>query len=72
MADATIRPCPHCAHDRCELHELQDEPEDAWVVWCEECGSRGPVDATPEIAVMKWSLRYGHEAPTHVLDEWKH
>jgi len=69
---AEIRPCPHCAHDRCELHELQDQPDDAWAVWCEECGSRGPVDAAPDIAVTKWNMRYGHETPTHVLDEWKH
>jgi len=56
MDIALHRPCPHCAHDRCELHELQDQPGVAWAVRCEECGA---VNATSHIAAMKWNLRYG-------------
>ncbi len=36
-----IRDCPHCAHDRCELVELHDQPGEAYAVHCAECGGRG-------------------------------
>jgi hypothetical protein len=52
-----IRDCPHCAHDRCELIELHDQPGDAYAVHCAECGARGPVDPMPEFAVYKWNRR---------------
>ena len=68
----TIRPCPHCAHDRCHLIELDDQPGDAHAVTCDECGTRGPADMTDDMAVFKWNLRYGHETPAKRIDEWQH
>lgn len=70
-ADAP-RPCPYCAHERCEVREIFDQDEQAFAVTCDECGCRGPVDAAAVFAVLKWNMRYGHEAPTHMLFDWKH
>jgi hypothetical protein len=52
-----IRDCPHCANDRCELHELADQPGDAFAVLCPECGAQGPIDPMPEHALRKWNRR---------------
>jgi hypothetical protein len=52
-----LRACPFCAHDRCELEQLDDQPGEAYAVHCPECGMRGPVDPMPEAAVYKWQRR---------------
>lgn len=71
MSDA-LRPCPYCAHEKCYVDEYDDQRGEGFAVWCDECGAHGPVDMTAEIAAHKWNIRYGHEAPTHVLMDWKH
>jgi len=64
MPAATVRSCPFCAHDRVQVHQLEDQPGDAYAVWCEECDTHGPVDTSEVAAVFKWNMRYGHEAPS--------
>ena len=66
---AAIRGCPFCAHDRCELVELDDQPGDAYAVCCGECGARGSVDPMLEAAVYNWSIddlppSYGSGVPS--------
>jgi hypothetical protein len=53
----SLRPCPFCAHDRCEVIEFDTQPGPAYAVHCPECGAHGPVDPMPEAAVYKWQRR---------------
>ena len=65
---ANLRPCPHCAHDRCHVVEAGDA-DLGYAVICDKCGARGPVDGSDDMAASKWNMRYGHEALTYILDQ---
>jgi Lar family restriction alleviation protein len=55
-----IRPCPFCAgSDRLEVVHSRAEGLTLFAVACVQCGSRGPLQASPADAEEVWNARMG-------------
>jgi len=53
----TVRPCPFCRREHCQVLELHDQPGDAFSVGCDDCGALGPMGIDDETAVELWNDR---------------
>lgn len=44
-----------CCREHCEIVMLTSNSPRAWYVECNDCGARGPICSTPEMAVQEWN-----------------
>lgn len=65
MTDQTdLNPCPFCGESKAELVEFGEDPDEYYIVECQECGVSTTTSLTKEGAFESWNKRTSPKEPS--------